>query len=123
MTGAFIRKTWIIFSEKMQEIADLGVNIIGGCCGTTPEYIRRLCGTVNLSEPVVRRRFGNRAALAFGSTAATSERTAEVSERAASASGSAAAVSGSARRPCRRLTDEKIGFCIAGSGAKSQRRQ
>lgn len=30
------------YSEKMSEIAGLGVDIIGGCCGTTPEYIRLL---------------------------------------------------------------------------------
>lgn len=30
------------FCENMKEIAELGVNILGGCCGTTPEYIRQL---------------------------------------------------------------------------------
>lgn len=30
------------YSEKMAEIAGLGIDIIGGCCGTTPEYIRLL---------------------------------------------------------------------------------
>lgn len=30
------------FCENMQEIAALGVNLIGGCCGTTPAYIRAL---------------------------------------------------------------------------------
>lgn len=30
------------FSDKMVEIADLGASIIGGCCGTNPDYIRRL---------------------------------------------------------------------------------
>lgn len=29
------------FSDCMQEIAKLGVQVVGGCCGTTPEYIRR----------------------------------------------------------------------------------
>lgn len=29
------------FSDIMAEIAQLGVGILGGCCGTTPEYIRR----------------------------------------------------------------------------------
>ncbi len=28
------------FSEAMVEIANLGAGILGGCCGTTPEYIR-----------------------------------------------------------------------------------
>ena len=30
------------FCENMAEIASLGVNILGGCCGTTPQYIREL---------------------------------------------------------------------------------
>lgn len=30
------------FCENMKEIAALGVNLIGGCCGTTPAYIRAL---------------------------------------------------------------------------------
>lgn len=29
------------FAETMRGIADLGVRILGGCCGTTPEYIRK----------------------------------------------------------------------------------
>lgn len=29
------------FSDVMAEIAELGVSILGGCCGTTPEYIRK----------------------------------------------------------------------------------
>ncbi|MDE6232002.1 MAG: methylenetetrahydrofolate reductase, partial [Lachnospiraceae bacterium] len=30
------------FVNKECEIAELGADIVGGCCGTTPEYIRRL---------------------------------------------------------------------------------
>ena len=30
------------FADNMQEIADLNVAIVGGCCGTTPEFIREL---------------------------------------------------------------------------------
>ncbi len=30
------------YSDNMVEIAALGVNILGGCCGTTPEYIASL---------------------------------------------------------------------------------
>lgn len=29
------------FSDCMAEIADIGASILGGCCGTTPEYIRK----------------------------------------------------------------------------------
>lgn len=30
------------FADVMKEIADMGARLIGGCCGTTPEFIRRL---------------------------------------------------------------------------------
>ena len=30
------------FTEEMKELADAGATVLGGCCGTTPEYIRRL---------------------------------------------------------------------------------
>ena len=30
------------FSENMKRIADLGIDVIGGCCGTTPKYIEQL---------------------------------------------------------------------------------
>ncbi len=30
------------FVENMAEISGLGVEVIGGCCGTTPDYIRRM---------------------------------------------------------------------------------
>lgn len=37
------------FSEKMQEIALLGVDILGGCCGTTPDYIAAMKKKVDLT--------------------------------------------------------------------------
>ncbi len=33
-------------AERFKELADLGVNIIGGCCGTGPEHIRALSAAV-----------------------------------------------------------------------------
>jgi 5-methyltetrahydrofolate--homocysteine methyltransferase len=33
---------------------DLGVNIIGGCCGTTPEHLKRVCETLGNIEPLKR---------------------------------------------------------------------
>ncbi len=30
------------FAEAMEELVDLGISIAGGCCGTTPDHIRRL---------------------------------------------------------------------------------
>lgn len=38
------------FAEKMCEIADCGADILGGCCGTKPEYIAKLCETVKQSN-------------------------------------------------------------------------
>lgn len=32
----------LYFAENMNKITALGINIIGGCCGTTPAYIREL---------------------------------------------------------------------------------
>ncbi|MCH5202141.1 MAG: homocysteine S-methyltransferase family protein [Oscillospiraceae bacterium] len=31
------------FAEKLGELSSLGVKILGGCCGTTPEFISNLC--------------------------------------------------------------------------------
>lgn len=40
------RDNILYFGEAMEEIAGLGINIIGGCCGTNPSYIRQLSGKV-----------------------------------------------------------------------------
>ena len=34
------------FSQVMEEIAKLGVHVMGGCCGTTPDHINRMIGKV-----------------------------------------------------------------------------
>lgn len=39
------------FSKAMAEISALGVNILGGCCGTTPDYIKQLKGKVKYFKP------------------------------------------------------------------------
>ncbi len=31
-----------LFAEYMKMYADIGINILGGCCGTTPEYIKEM---------------------------------------------------------------------------------
>ncbi len=33
-------------AERFKTLADAGVNILGGCCGTTPDHIRALVGAV-----------------------------------------------------------------------------
>jgi len=37
------------FSDNMKNIADLGIDIVGGCCGTTPEYIQKLTVKIDLN--------------------------------------------------------------------------
>ena len=43
------------FAEKMKEISDLGVKILGGCCGTTPIHIEKMakiiCSNSEISTP------------------------------------------------------------------------
>ncbi len=34
------------FAEKTSAFVDMGVTVLGGCCGTTPDHIRRLAGSV-----------------------------------------------------------------------------
>ena len=31
------------FAGKVQALIKAGANIVGGCCGTSPEYIRAIC--------------------------------------------------------------------------------
>ena len=38
------------FCEIMKQIASLGVHVMGGCCGTTPDYISKLVETVKPLE-------------------------------------------------------------------------
>ncbi len=38
------------FVEKIADIAAMGVDIIGGCCGTTPEYIRKMCESMDFVQ-------------------------------------------------------------------------
>lgn len=37
------------FSEQMLEILNQGVHILGGCCGTTPEFIKKTVDIINSS--------------------------------------------------------------------------
>lgn len=39
------------FAAKMRDIVTNGADIVGGCCGTTPEYIRRMREVIDLSQP------------------------------------------------------------------------
>jgi homocysteine S-methyltransferase len=45
----------VYFAENLKKIAGLGIDMIGGCCGTTPEYIRRMAENIGtLKSPTVR---------------------------------------------------------------------
>ena len=39
-------------TERFLKLADIGVNIIGGCCGTTPKHIERFAEAVHEDAPV-----------------------------------------------------------------------
>jgi len=39
------------FAAKMRDIVTDGADIVGGCCGTTPEYIRRMREVIDLFQP------------------------------------------------------------------------
>lgn len=41
------------FANDCLKIAELGTSVIGGCCGTTPDYIRALVNTCQSCTPVV----------------------------------------------------------------------
>lgn len=43
------------FQENMKKVYELGIDIIGGCCGTTPEYIQRLQEIVHGREKIARK--------------------------------------------------------------------
>lgn len=40
------------YSERMLDMAKLGVRVLGGCCGTTPEFIEKTKDKVKSLEPV-----------------------------------------------------------------------
>lgn len=42
------------FARRLSDIAKLGVDLVGGCCGTTPEYIKMAADAVDFA-PVVRK--------------------------------------------------------------------
>ena len=42
-----------VFSDITASLVAEGVRIAGGCCGTTPEYIRSLCEKISVSVPAI----------------------------------------------------------------------
>ena len=43
-----------VFTDYVQKLINLGANMIGGCCGTTPEFTARIRQVVGRSKPVKR---------------------------------------------------------------------
>lgn len=41
------------FGKQCEKIAQLGASVLGGCCGTTPEHIKALCGACSKYTPIV----------------------------------------------------------------------
>ena len=42
------------FGQRMNDIAELGVNLLGGCCGTNPSYIEAVGKTVDFRQTAIR---------------------------------------------------------------------
>lgn len=68
------------YVEEMKKIAGLGMEILGGCCGTTPEYIRAL-GEALADKPPAAKKIGNLADLSIGQTKSEFERKLSAGEK------------------------------------------
>ncbi|MBR6407717.1 MAG: homocysteine S-methyltransferase family protein [Clostridia bacterium] len=68
------------FCEAMAKIADLGVSLLGGCCGTTPEYIRMLTSMLKGKTPALREKAA-RCAVCSGSKTVEIDRVRIIGER------------------------------------------
>lgn len=44
--SVFYPEDALFFADSIKEIKTLGVEIVGGCCGTTPDYIRKIKDTI-----------------------------------------------------------------------------
>ena len=40
------------FAQSMIDLADAGATVLGGCCGTTPEHIRKMVETIQKKTPI-----------------------------------------------------------------------
>ncbi|MDD2897880.1 MAG: bifunctional homocysteine S-methyltransferase/methylenetetrahydrofolate reductase [Desulfuromonadaceae bacterium] len=57
LDGRYIyRATPDYFAAMAQKMVDAGANLVGGCCGTTPEHIAALARTIKPRTPAVRTR-------------------------------------------------------------------
>jgi methionine synthase / methylenetetrahydrofolate reductase (NADH) len=60
-------------AESAVHMADKGANLIGGCCGTTPEYIRRIAELLKGRKPAPRTRITVPAEVPRAETSATAD--------------------------------------------------
>jgi methionine synthase I (cobalamin-dependent)/5,10-methylenetetrahydrofolate reductase len=57
--GRYIyRATPDYFASMAAEMAEAGASLVGGCCGTTPEHVRRIAGRLKGMKPVARKAAG-----------------------------------------------------------------
>lgn len=68
------------YVEEMKKIAGLGMEILGGCCGTTPKYIKAL-GEALADEPPAAKKIGNLAERSIGQTRSEFERKLSAGEK------------------------------------------
>jgi len=48
-----------VFKEDIENMINLGVQIIGGCCGTSPEFIKEISVLKSMTPKVVKRKIGS----------------------------------------------------------------
>ncbi len=49
--AVFYPENELFFADNIKKIKELGVEIVGGCCGTTPEYIKKIKKIIYSKEP------------------------------------------------------------------------
>ena len=69
------------FAENVSKMLDMGVSIIGGCCGTTPEYITELKKLIDQRKPKARKIVRRTAFTSSQNTVILDNSTAVIGER------------------------------------------
>ncbi|MDR3180020.1 MAG: homocysteine S-methyltransferase family protein [Holosporaceae bacterium] len=68
------------YARQLFPIIDLGVTIFGGCCGTSPEYIKEIAAVLQTRRPVLRRKLSF-SAVCSGGNAVIIDRPTIIGER------------------------------------------
>lgn len=69
------------FASSVGKMLDMGVTIVGGCCGTSPEYIRLLRRETDARRPACRTPFGGSAVTSASKCVVLDGRTTVIGER------------------------------------------